>query len=90
MFGNYEQCVAVRVLDDDDGNDADYDMEPLEKSKEFFRGQFCVVEFKPWLPKKPKFYGMNTKIKNLKRDEADESVIYGFFSNVLDNKTSDW
>lgn len=63
MFGNYDQCLKLRVFhEDDDGTDgltADH-----EEPKEFFRGQYCVAEFKPWLTKKPHFYGMNTVLKS--------------------------
>lgn len=75
MFGNYEECLKIRVLhdDDDDGNEeffkSDEDIGQLE-AKEFFRGQYCVAEFKPWLPKKPRFYGMNTKIKTQRDDDT--------------------
>ena len=54
--------------------DQDENNPKVKNLKEFFRGQYCVAEFKPWLPKKPAFYGMNTKIKTLLRDETDESV----------------
>ena len=68
MFGNFEECVKVRVADDDD---SEFDDEGKETFKEFFRGQFCVAEFKPWLPKKPPFYGMSSKIKGLLRENDD-------------------
>ena len=68
MFGNFEECIKVKVADDDD---MDVDEEGNETFKEFFRGQFCVAEFKPWLPKKPPFYGMSSKIKGLLRENDD-------------------
>ncbi len=77
MFGNYEECTSVRVADDDDldvHDEEDYEDKGKANSKEFFRGKYCVTEFKPWLPKKPPFYGMNAKIKSLLRDESDDSV----------------
>lgn len=64
MFGNYDQCLKLRVFhDDEDGSDS-LSAEIPEEPKEFFRGQYCVAEFKPWLPKKPRFYGMNTVLKS--------------------------
>lgn len=77
MFGNFEECVKVRVNDDDD---SEIDEDGNERFKEFFRGQFCVTEFKPWLPKKPPFYGMSSKIKGLLR-ESDDTVCYISFKN---------
>ena len=80
MFGNYDECTKVIVYDDDDEDDeeeeeGESEKEPKEKKlKEFFRGQYCVAEFKPWLPMKPHYYGMNSKIQNLQRDSTDDTV----------------
>lgn len=76
MFGNYEECLKIRVMhDDDDDMDEEFynkseDDGGGEETKEFFRGQYCVAEFKPWLPKKPRFYGMNTMIKPPRDDDS--------------------
>ena len=73
MFGNYDQCLKLRVYhDDEEGTDALYS-DPDEQ-KEFFRGQYCVAEFKPWLSKKPRFYGMNTVLKSPFQDEDSVSL----------------
>ncbi|CAG2159129.1 unnamed protein product [Oppiella nova] len=77
MFGNFEECLKVRVADDDD---SELDDEGREQFKEFFRGQFCVAEFKPWLPKKPAFYGMSSKIKGLLRESDD--TVYNDFADL--------
>lgn len=80
MFGNYHECINIRVMEDDEEDVFDDEEEEAadesEKSepKEFFRGKYCILEFKPWLPKKPSFYGMNTKLKALERPKKDDSV----------------
>lgn len=80
MFGNYHECLNIRVMEEEDedvfDDEEDEKDEEGEKSepKEFFRGKYCILEFKPWLPKKPPFYGMNTKLEALKRSKKDDSV----------------
>lgn len=85
MFGNYDECLKIRVYHDDEDsyieshehlNPADHahHAKPMQdESKEFFRGQYCVVHFKPWLPKRPPFYGMNSQFTVLSKN--DDSVI---------------
>lgn len=126
MFGNYDQCLKIRVYDYDDDDDDDgggggggevetddvrrndnenqlrfenfYDADGTEtiennnemndlyydttindrRNVEFFRGQYCIVEFKPWLPSKPRFYGMNSRYEIFKKslyksDKEDEN-----------------
>ncbi|KAI1303195.1 Nose resistant to fluoxetine protein 6 [Halotydeus destructor] len=73
MFGNHQQCLGIRAPDDEDDFDEDEDAGP-PKFKEFFRGQYCVLELKPWLPKKPHFYGFTERIASLQRKEGDDSV----------------
>lgn len=78
MFGNHKQCLDVRAPDDED--DFEDDSEEVsetaakKKMKEFFRGQYCSLEIKPWLPPKPRFYGFSSKIESLKRDTSDDSL----------------
>ena len=77
MFGNYRQCMAIRAYEDDeeldDFFDTDEPKKPVEK-KEFFRGKYCVFEFKPYLPKKPPFYGLNTKLKAVQIPVEEDSI----------------
>ncbi|XP_022704102.1 nose resistant to fluoxetine protein 6-like isoform X2 [Varroa jacobsoni] len=40
-FGNYDECLRVRVQDDDDGN-------------EIYRGKYCTLKFTAPLPPRPK------------------------------------
>ncbi|XP_053208215.1 nose resistant to fluoxetine protein 6-like [Panonychus citri] len=82
MFGNYHECLGVRVMEEDDEDVFDDEEEDKEEgsedsnqSKEFFRGKYCILEFKPWLPKKPPFYGMKTKLKALERPKKDDTVM---------------
>lgn len=90
MFGNYDQCLKLRVFhDDEDGSDvsgltAELPEAP-EEPKEFFRGQYCVAEFKPWLPKKPRFYGMNTVLKSPFQDTDSVSKLKHSFQLRLLN-----
>lgn len=74
MFGNYDECLKIRVYHEDDSNQ-DEDIVPNyetnnEEKVEFFRGQYCITEFKPWLPKKPNFYGINSEYKILPTDDT--------------------
>lgn len=79
MFGNHKQCLDVRAPDDEDDFEDEVEegvdsMGAKKKIKEFFRGQYCALEIKPWLPPKPRFYGFSTKIESLKRDPSDDSL----------------
>lgn len=81
MFGNYHECLGVRVMEEDDEDVFEDEEEEGEEgsadasqNKEFFRGKYCILEFKPWLPKKPPFYGMKTKLKALERPKKDDTV----------------
>ena len=78
LFGSYHQCTDIRVMDDDDEDDEDdgdlFENDNFEKvePKEFFRGKYCLLEFKPWLPEKPPFYGLNAKLKAFETFEKGE------------------
>lgn len=76
IFGNQRQCLSIRAPDDEDDFDEDSEggSPSPPKFKEFFRGKYCILELKPWLPPKPRFYGFSEKIKSLERDPADDSV----------------
>ena len=90
MFGNYRECTNIRVMDDDGEDEEDdeifedYGFEK-EEPKEFFRGKYCVLEFKPWLPKKPPFYGLSTKLKafeSFEQGDKANSVSFFFGQNI--------
>lgn len=61
MFGNYHECLSIRAPDEDE-------IEIVEEFREYFRGQYCVLEIKPYLPKKKPFYTMNSSIPSLLRN----------------------
>lgn len=60
MFGNYRQCLNIRAPDEDE-------IEISDQFEEYFRGQFCVLHLKPWMPKKRPFYHLNSTIDSLLR-----------------------
>lgn len=60
MFGNYRQCLSIRAPDEDE-------IEITDQFEEYFRGQFCVVHLKPWMPIKKPFYNLNSTIDSLLR-----------------------
>lgn len=62
MFGNYRQCLSIRAPDDDD-------IETGDQFEEYFRGQYCIIHLKPWLPAKKQFYGFNSTIEQLIRKD---------------------
>lgn len=81
MFGNHRQCMKIRAYEDDEEEFDDLDdedrataAESRPERKEFFRGKYCVLEFKPYLPQKPAFYGFNTRLKALQRPADDDTV----------------
>lgn len=85
MFGNYKQCLSVRAPDEDE-------IEVTDQFEEYFRGQFCVLHLKPWMPAKPRFYNLNSSIefllrKNYKYYEKtlyDELAELAFAFNFMD------
>ncbi|RWS05883.1 Nose resistant to fluoxetine protein 6-like protein, partial [Dinothrombium tinctorium] len=85
-FGNYHECVKVRVPDDEDEDDEDLfaEEEDEEKNKkpkefkEFFRGKYCSLEFKPSLPEKPRFYGFETRLPAIPKFPEKENVLNTF------------
>lgn len=60
LFGNYRQCLSIRVPDEDE-------IEITDQFEEYFRGQFCVVHMKPFMPVKQSFYSLNASIDSLLR-----------------------
>lgn len=60
MFGNYRQCLSIRAPDEDE-------IEITEQFEEYFRGQFCVIHIKPWMPNKKPYYHLNSTIDQLLR-----------------------
>lgn len=65
MFGNYRQCLKIRAPDDDE-------IELTGEFHEYFRGKYCIIQAKPWLPEKSRFYNLNTKLKSLMQPAEDE------------------
>jgi hypothetical protein len=81
MFGNHRQCMKIRAYEEDEEDFEELDEEERAAAgyvrpepKEFFRGKYCVLEFKPHLPAKPAFYGFNTRLKALQRPADDDTV----------------
>lgn len=60
MFGNYHECLSVRAPDEDE-------IEVVEEFREYFRGQYCVLQMKPYLPKKTHFYSLNSSVPSVQR-----------------------
>lgn len=60
MFGNYHECLSVRAPDEDE-------IELVDEFREYFRGQYCVLQVKPYLPAKKPFYSLNSTIDGLLR-----------------------
>lgn len=71
MFGNYRQCLSVRAPDEDE-------IEITNQFEEYFRGQFCVLHLKPWMPAKPLYYHLNSSIEFLLRSNYQdyEKILY--------------
>lgn len=68
LFGNYRECLNVRAPDDDE-------TEYAGEFKEHFRGKYCIIQAKPRLPKKDRFYSLNTKLRALV-EGAEENPWY--------------
>lgn len=64
LFGNYRECLKVRAPDDDE-------IEFAGEFKEYFRGKYCIIQAKPWLPEKSRFYNLNAKLKALTEDTEE-------------------
>lgn len=60
MFGNYRQCLSIRAPDEDE-------IEVTEQFEEYFRGQFCMIHLKPYMPIKQPFYHLNSSVDSLLR-----------------------
>uniref|UniRef100_A0A6G1S6Z5 Nose resistant-to-fluoxetine protein N-terminal domain-containing protein n=1 Tax=Aceria tosichella TaxID=561515 RepID=A0A6G1S6Z5_9ACAR len=79
MFGNYRQCLKVRAPDDDE-------IEFAGEFREYFRGKYCVIQAKPWLPEKERFYNLNTKLKSLmEEDEGNE-----WYDRTIFEELNEW
>lgn len=79
MFGNYRQCLKVRAPDDDE-------IEFAGEFREYFRGKYCIVQAKPWLPEKNRFYNFNTKLKALMEDSEDNA----WYEKTVFDEVSEW
>lgn len=60
LFGNYRQCLDVQAPDEDE-------IELVDEFREYFRGQYCVLQMKPYLPERKPFYSLNSTIEGLMR-----------------------
>lgn len=71
LFGNYRECLKIRAPDDDE-------MAFTGKFQEHFRGKYCIIQAKPWLPEKESpYYNLNTKIKGLVAPKEEEEMAIG-------------
>lgn len=77
MFGNYRQCLNIRAPDEDE-------IEISDQFEEYFRGQFCVLHMKPWMPYKKPFYHLNSTIEPLLRDNYKyyEKTLYDELAEI--------
>lgn len=67
LFGNYRECLKIRAPDDDE-------MEFSNKFQEKFRGKYCIIQAKPWLPAKGNpFYNLNAKIKGMMLKDVEKT-----------------
>ncbi|GIY47849.1 nose resistant to fluoxetine protein 6 [Caerostris darwini] len=64
-LGVYDECVGIEVIKE----------RGTEKGKLLFRGQYCVIDLKPSLPPKAKFYGTDEIIPELKNISERGTVI---------------
>lgn len=65
-FGNYRECLKIRAPDEDE-------MAFTGKFHEHFRGKYCIIQTKPWLPKlESPYYNLNSKIKGIVISEEPE------------------
>lgn len=81
MFGNYRECLKIRAPDDDE---IDFSGE----FREYFRGKYCIVQAKPWLPEKSRFYNLNTKLKGLMENEEGE--VTPWYEKTVFDELSEW
>lgn len=71
LFGNYRECLRIRAPDDDE-------MAFTGRFQEHFRGKYCIIQAKPWLPEKESpYYNLNTKIKGLVAPKEEEEMAIG-------------
>lgn len=77
MLGNYRQCLSIRSPDEDE-------IEITDQFEEYFRGQFCVLHFRPWLPQKRRFYHLNSTIETLVRKQYKyyEKTLYDDLAEI--------
>lgn len=78
LFGNYKQCLDVRAPDEDEIEIADGEF------REYFRGQYCVLQIKPPLAAKPRFYSLNSTLTSLLRKSYKpyERTVYDDLSEL--------
>ena len=86
MFGNYRQCLKIRAPDEDE-------IEFTGSFKEYFRGKYCIIQAKPWLPEKSRFYNLNTKLEALMRrgdEEGDPAEVQPDYERTVIDELSEW
>jgi len=79
MFGNYRQCLKIRAPDDDE-------IEFAGEFREYFRGKYCIVQAKPWLPQKSRFYNLNSKLKSLAETEEESQ----WYDKTVFDELGEW
>lgn len=82
MFGNYRECVKIRAPDDDE-------IEFAGEFKEYFRGKYCIIQAKPWLPQKDRFYNLNAKLKTL-QEEGEGGEETAWYEKTVFEELSEW
>lgn len=80
MFGNHRECLKVRAPDDDEIDFAD------GAFREYFRGKYCIIQAKPWLPKKDKFYNLNAKLKQIVESDSDNE----WYDKTIFEEFAEW
>lgn len=79
MFGNYRECLKVRAPDDDE-------IEFAGEFREYFRGKYCIVQAKPWLPEKSRFYNLNSKLKSLSENSEENP----WYERTIFDELNEW
>lgn len=79
MFGNYRQCLKIRAPDEDE-------IEFAGEFREYFRGKYCIIQAKPWLPEKSRFYNLNSKLESLAVGENEDP----WYDRTIFDELSEW
>lgn len=79
MFGNYRQCLKIRAPDDDE-------IEFAGEFREYFRGKYCIIQAKPWLPPKERFYSLNAKLESLMSTSSENE----WYEKTVFEELNEW